>query len=115
MSEIENYINSQPKEAQIILNKIRQTILKDCPNVEERFSYNMPLIYLHGNVIWFANYKKHIGIYPEPETIAHFQNKLTNYKTSKGAIQFQKNEEIPYDLIMELVRYRVNKNLSKLD
>ncbi len=107
---IETYIDEQPEDVQIILNNIRDRIIKEFPEVEEKFSWNMPLFYLKGNISWFANFKAHIGMYPEPDAIVAFADKLEGYKTTKGAIQFKKKEEIPYDLIMEIVRYRVSKN-----
>ncbi len=108
---IETYIDSQPDEAQIILNKIRHMILKEFPEVEEKFSWNMPLFYLKGNITWFANYKSHIGMYPEPQAILDFADRLEDYKTSKGAIQFKKSKEIPYELIMDIFRHKVTMNL----
>ncbi len=110
---IETYIEEQTEDVQIILNNIRQMILKEFPEVEERFSWNMPLFYYKGNLIWFANCNAHIGIYPEPQVIVDYAERLTGYKTTKGAIQFKKKEEIPYELIMDIVRYKVKQNLDK--
>ncbi len=109
---IENYIEEQPEDVQIILRNIREMIIKEFPEVEEKFSWNMPLFYLNGNVSWFANFKAHIGMYPEPQVIVDFAEKLEGYKTTKGAIQFKKKDEIPYELIMEIVRYKVKMNLG---
>ncbi len=110
---IENYIYEQPEDAQFILIKIRALILEEFPDVEEKFSWNMPQIYYKGNVVWFSNCKGHIGLYPEPLAIVEFQDRLSGYKTTKGAIQFKKKEEIPYDLIMDIVRFNITKNLEK--
>ncbi len=110
---IENYIEEQPEDVQVILSNIREMILKEFPDAEEKFSWNMPQIYYKGNVVWFANFKAHIGLYPEPLAIVEFQERLVGYKTTKGAIQFKKKEEIPYDLIMDIVRFNIKKNLEK--
>ncbi len=109
-SVIETYIEEQPEDVQVILNNIRDRIIKEFPEVEEKFSWNMPLFYLKGNISWFANFKAHIGMYPEPATILAFSDRLEGYKTTKGAIQFKKKEEIPYELIMEIIRYKVSEN-----
>ncbi len=109
---IEAYIEQQTEDVQIILSNIRNMIIKEFPEVLEKFSWNMPLFYLNGNISWFANFKSHIGMYPEPQVIADFADRLEGYKTTKGAIQFKKKEEIPYDLIMEIVRYKIKMNLE---
>ena len=43
----------------------------------------------------FAAYKNHIGFYPTASPIIKFKDKLTKYKTSKGAIQFPLDKPIP--------------------
>ncbi len=111
---IEKYIDEQTEDVQVILTNIREMILKEFPEVEEKFSWNMPQIYYKGSVVWFANFKAHIGLFPEPQAIVDFQDRLVGYKTSKGGIQFKKNEEIPYELILDIVRYNINRNLEKL-
>jgi len=53
-------------------------------------------------IIHFAGFKKHIGLYPGSEAIEHFGERLTEYKTSKGAIQFLYDKPIPLALIAEI-------------
>jgi len=42
-----------------------------------------------------------------------FKDRLTNYKTSKGAIQFPINEAIPLALVRDIVKFRIKENLEK--
>jgi hypothetical protein len=53
-----------------------------------------------------------VGFYPAPSGIEHFQNELSVYVTSKGAIQFPIDQPIPYDLIGRIVKFRVQENLE---
>lgn len=109
---VDQYIENYPSSVQILLRKIRQTILKAVPDGVEVMSYGIPTVDLRGkHVVHYAAFKNHIGFFPTPSGIEAFQNKLLPYKTSKGAIQFSYNKPIPYDLIQEIVRYRIN-NLS---
>jgi uncharacterized protein YdhG (YjbR/CyaY superfamily) len=39
---------------------------------------------------------------------------LAKYKTSKGTVQFPLDEEIPMDLVREIVRFRLKENLTKV-
>lgn len=61
------------------------------------------------NVIHFAGFRNHIGLYPSSEVIEIFAEKLKKYKTSKGTIQFPLQEELPFDLIQEIVEFRKEK------
>ena len=63
---IDEYISTFPKNIQKILNEIRATIKTAAPEAEEKISYQMPTFYLNGNLIHFAAFKNHIGIYPTP-------------------------------------------------
>ncbi len=38
-----------------------------------------------------------------------FREKLTGYRTSKGAIRFPLSEPLPMDLIREIMHYRVKE------
>lgn len=107
MESIDEYIFEQREEAIPILQKIRETILTAAPAASERIAWRMPTFWQGENLIHFALFKKHIGIYPGEEAILAFAEKLQAYKTTKGAIQLPLCEDIPYDLIREITRWRV--------
>lgn len=111
MNTIDQYIETFPPETQTILRKIRDIIKEEAPQAKEAIKYRMPTFVQGKNLIHFAAYKNHIGIYPTPSGIEEFKKEFSKYKTSKGAIQFQLNEPIPYELIRRIVRFRV-KQLS---
>lgn len=104
---VDQYISEFPDEIQEILSNIREVIRKAAPNATEKISYKMPTFWQKENLIHFAAFKKHISIFPGGEATKYFEDKLTEYKTSKGTIQFQLNELIPYDLIEEVTLWRV--------
>ncbi len=62
------------------------------------------------NIIHFAPAKKHLGIYPGPDAIEAFSEKLIDYNTSKGAIKFPYNKEIPYGLIADIAKWSYEQN-----
>ena len=99
---IDAYIASQPEKIQPLLQQVRDTLHAILPDAEERISWRMPTYWKDQNIIHFAAYKKHIGLYPGPEAITHFSDKLKEYKTSKGAVQFPYDREIPLKLIQEI-------------
>jgi uncharacterized protein YdhG (YjbR/CyaY superfamily) len=102
---IDDYIAAQPERLQPFLILVRDKLRAMLPDAQERISWKMPTYWKDHNIIHFAAHKNHIGLYPGPEAIAHFSDKLKAYKSSKGAVQFQYNEEIPLTLIGEIARW----------
>jgi|SRR5687767_14632394 len=113
---IDEYIAGFPKDVQEILEKLRVTIRKAAPDAEETISYAIPTFTLKGKyLIYFAGYKKHIGVYPVPAGGAELNEELSVYQTGKGTLQFPLDKPIPYDLISKIVKLRVKENLAKAE
>lgn len=112
-ANVDEYIAHFDDFRQVILQKVRGIILQYAPSATELISYGMPAYKLNGALVYFAIYEKHLGLYPTGTSLAVFESELKDYKTSKGAIQFQLKEEIPYELIERIVQFRVKQNLEK--
>ncbi len=113
-NQIDKYISNQPKQNQDILNNIRNLTKKTSPKAEEQLIYGVPGFKLNNKyLICYAGFKKHIGIYPEPDSIEHFKDQLKIYETSKGAIKFPLDKEIPYNLIKKIIQFKANKISNK--
>jgi len=111
---IDEYIKTFPKDTQIILEKIRQTIKKITPKAEETISYQMPTFKLNGTyLVYFAAWKNHIGFYPTPSGTKAFKKELAPYGAAKGSVRFPLNESIPYDLIKKIVLFRMKESEQK--
>lgn len=114
MNEVEKYISSFDKEVQLKLNAIRGAILELAPEATERICMGVPTYDLNGKwLVHFAAFKKHIGFYPDPDGISAFIDKLKEYKTSKGTVQFPLNKPLPVELIREMIEYRVKSQKNK--
>ena len=84
-------------------------IIHDIDNkVTEKISWRMPAFYFGKDIIYFGSFKKHIGLYPGPEAIEVFADRLKDYKTSKGAIQFPYEKPLDKKLIQDIILYRIN-------
>jgi uncharacterized protein YdhG (YjbR/CyaY superfamily) len=110
---IDEYIAGFPPEVQEILQKIRLTIRKAAPKAEEAISYMIPTFKLNGNLVHFAAYKKHIGLYPAPRGNEAFKEELSAYGGGKGTVQFPLDKPIPYALIRKIVKFRVKENTDE--
>ena len=112
---IDEYIAGFPNDVQEILKKIRMTIRAAAPEAEEKISYQMPTFTLNGNLIHFAAYEKHIGLYPAPAGTEEFKKKLSTYRAAKSSVRFPLDEPIPFDLISQLVKFRVEENFVRAE
>ena len=110
---IDEYIADYPKDVQERLLKVRATIKKAAPRAEEAISYRMPTFVLKGNLIHFAAYANHIGLYPGSRPIEKFKDQLVKYKTSKGTVQLPHDKPLPIGLIGKITKYCVERNLAK--
>jgi uncharacterized protein YdhG (YjbR/CyaY superfamily) len=110
---VDEYISTFPKDIQKILEQVRQTIKKSAPEAEETINYQIPTFKLNGNLVHFAAFKNHIGFYPAPSGLKAFKKEISNYKSSKGSVQFPIDEPIPASLITKIVKYRVKENSLK--
>ncbi|MDR0432466.1 MAG: DUF1801 domain-containing protein [Bifidobacteriaceae bacterium] len=107
VSEVDAYIAGFPAHVSQRLNAIRQIVREVAPTATERICMRMPTFDLQGKwFVHYAAYEKHIGFYPQPDGVAAFRDKLKEYKTSKGAIQFPLDKPLPVDLIREIVTHR---------
>ena len=65
----------------------------------------MPTFWKGCNLIQFAASKKHIGLYPGPEAVEAFAERLASFPTNKGAIRLPLNQPMPLELIAEIARW----------
>jgi uncharacterized protein YdhG (YjbR/CyaY superfamily) len=105
--KVDDYILGFPTDVQEALQIIRQLVKKEVPDATEAMIYGVPgFKYNEKNLIAYAAFKKHIGIYPEPITIEHYKKELQRFKTSKGAIRFPLDEALPITLIQRIIKYK---------
>ena len=111
---INEYISGFTDDRKMILEDLYKIIKKNVPKeTVEKISYGMPTFHYNGNLIHFALYKNHLGLYPGPDAIEYFQDQLTGFKTSKGAIQIPLDQKLPEKLITDIIDYNVSKLKDK--
>jgi uncharacterized protein YdhG (YjbR/CyaY superfamily) len=110
---MDGYIASFPKDVQDLLERMRLAIREAAPEAEETISYQMPTFKLNGNLVHFAAFKHHIGLYPTPSGTEAFKKELAPYESGKGSIKFPMDKPIPLDLVKRIVEFRVKENQEK--
>ncbi len=127
---VEEYLDQVPDERKPYFNKLRETILVNLPEgFAEQMNYGM-IGYVVPHSVYpdgyhcdpkvplpFANIASqknfialyHMGIYAKPDLLEWFVNDDPKHckrklDMGKSCIRFKKMEEIPYDLISELMQ-----------
>ncbi len=99
------YIDSQPKETHSHLRNMMITIQNSVSNIKEYILWSMPYYEKDEKTISFAACKNHISFYVGIDTIKEFESKLKDFQTKKNAIYFPYDEELPMELITEIVKW----------
>jgi uncharacterized protein YdhG (YjbR/CyaY superfamily) len=113
LESIDEYISTLPPGAQRIMDEIRQRIRRAAPQAQEVISYQMPAFKLNGILVYFAAWKRHIGLYPPVSGDAELEKATAPYAGEKGNLQFPLDKPIPYDLIERIVRLRLKQDTAK--
>ena len=129
-TSVNDYLEKIPEERKEFVNKLRSTILANLPEgFHEELNYGMPgyvvphSLYPAGYhcdpklplpFMSFASQKNfvafyHMGIYANPDLLKWFVEEYPKHSKlkldmGKSCIRFKKVEQIPFDLIGELVK-----------
>ena len=87
------------------MTELRNALRAALPEAEERISWSMPTYWKNHNIIHFAGFKNHAGLYPGPEAVLEFAERLTEYRTSKGTIQLPYSRPVPAELVSDIARW----------
>jgi uncharacterized protein YdhG (YjbR/CyaY superfamily) len=109
-ASIDDYIAALPRDVQEILQEVRRTLHEAVPGSGETISYQMPTITVNGrSLVYFAGWKKHVGMYPIPEGDADFDRDSAPYRAVQSTLRFPYSKPIPYDLIARMAVLLVNQ------
>ncbi|RYG54788.1 MAG: DUF1801 domain-containing protein [Chitinophagaceae bacterium] len=133
---VDSYIANLPAERMAAVTKLRKTILKNIPKgYSESFAFGMIAYSVPHSIfpegyhcnpsqplpfLMVANQKNfialyHMGIYAEPKLLKWFTDEFPNHATKKldmgkSCIRFKDMEDIPYELIGELMKKMTVQN-----
>lgn len=114
MNEIDTYLKNATPSQKEYLEHIRSKIKELVPDAIEVMSYGIPTFRLNGkNLIHYAFFKDHMSLFPGSGPIADLEDKLQNYKLSKGTIQFTEENNVPDNLLEEIVLLAKERIIKK--
>jgi uncharacterized protein YdhG (YjbR/CyaY superfamily) len=109
-ADIDAYIAGLSEEARPIAEAIRRTIRTAAPASGEKLSYGIPAFVIDGrNFLYFAMWKKHVGLYPIYRGDAAYEEALAPYRAKTDTVQFMLHSPIPHDLIGRIVESQLSR------
>jgi len=112
-AEIDQYIEALPEPGRSRLKEIRAFLAQQLPEATECFKWQMPTLHQYENLLHFASFKKHIGLFPGADGVRFFLTLRQDFPTSKGTIQIAHERDIPWQEIQTLALYRLQKAQEK--
>ena len=105
---IDEYIAQQPAAVQPALHTIRAQMQGLLPGSEETIGYAMPTYTLKKrNIVHFAAFKKHIGIFPGGRVCEELAAQYPQYVKAKGTIHLPLDGPFPHPFIDQVVQLRM--------
>ncbi|RYZ69483.1 MAG: hypothetical protein EOP09_07600 [Proteobacteria bacterium] len=111
---VDDYIQSEPKAARILLKAVRDHVKKILPEVEERMAWNMPTFDWNGILLTYAGFKSHVSLFPGTDGVESLGEKWKPYISSKGTVQLPLDEPLPEKLLSLLIQFARKRNLKKV-
>ena len=112
-ASVDEYIRSLPAPTRKILKALRAAMRQAAPHASEKISYGIPTLFQSRNLVHYAAYESHIGLYGAPRSPRELDRKLAKYRTGKGTLRFPIDQPIPLDLVREIVKRRVAESSAR--
>src|SRR6185436_2100318 len=111
---VDDYMATLPEKARIILEEVRQVIIKTSTGAEEVISYQLPALKFHGMLIYYSAYKEHISLsFPSATVFKDLEKELEGYEVGKSTIKFSMDKPMPKKLITAIVKHRMQENIER--
>jgi uncharacterized protein YdhG (YjbR/CyaY superfamily) len=112
-TNITEYINAAPKEAQKKLREMLSCIREAAPGAEESLKWGKPAFSYQRILVMFAASKHHIGFYPTPSAVRAFADELSDFVTGDNSIRFPLDKPLPLSLIRKITAFRVRESIEE--
>lgn len=107
-SNIEEYINAAPENAQQKLKEIRNILKEVAPRASEELKWGHPAFVENRILFSYAAFKNHLNFVPTAPAMQLFLNELAAYTTNKDSIRFPYDKPLPTELIKRIAKYRIS-------
>jgi len=109
---VDEYLAGVPEPARSTLKHIRAVIRSVVPTeTTEVISYGIPMFKYNGMLVGYAAFKNHCSLFPTGSGVLdRYEKELSDYRTSKGTLQFPSDKALPDALVKKIVKARVKEN-----
>jgi uncharacterized protein YdhG (YjbR/CyaY superfamily) len=114
-ADVDHWLSRLAPEPRAALEKLRAQIRAAAPGAEEKISYGQPTFMLHGHLVAFGAFKKHLSFFPMSSSIIANFPEAEPFVTSTGTMQFHPDKPIPAALVKKIVKARIAQNLEVAD
>lgn len=107
---VDEYIAAADPDRREALRALREVIRDAVPQAREEIRHKMPYYAYHGDLVAFAAQKNHFSVYVMGPRLADHLHELGKLNCGKGCIRFKRLEELPLDVLREIVRETAAEN-----
>jgi uncharacterized protein YdhG (YjbR/CyaY superfamily) len=105
---VESYLDSLAPDVRTAVEEVRAIVREAVPDGEDTISYNIPTVRRDGRaVVHYAGWKKHVSLYPVPDTSQEpddaLERELAPYLAGKGTLKFPLDRPLPRELVARVV------------
>lgn len=107
--EVDAYLATLDGPARSAFERVRDTALTVAPVAEQGKSYGMAALTFRGKpLLGFRAAKAHLSIFPfSGDIVATLRGRLDGFDCSKGTIRFTTRDQLPDEVVADIVRLRV--------
>ena len=91
------------------IEELRAILQEVLPEAKEKISFQMPCFYTKRIILHYGSFKDHLSLFPGPEAIEKFKDRLQGYKLFKGTIKLSLNQPLDKNLIQDIALYCLEK------
>ena len=101
---VEAYLKELPEELRRVMKQLRGLVRKSAPAATECMRYGMPCYELGELLCAMAAQKGYYALYVgDGKLVDRFRPQLSKLSVGKGCIRFKKLEELPLDVVGQLL------------
>ena len=105
---IDAYLADLPERTRNMLEQVRERIAAAAPDAAEGIKYGMPTATLNGsNIVYYAGWKAHIGLYPIYRGPPAYESELAPYRDKKDTVRFALDKPLPLEIVDLILSTRV--------
>ena len=109
-NDVDAYISGLGEPGRVVAEQVRALVRNVGPDATETIKYDMPAYQLGGrSFIYFAVWKKHVGLYPIYPGDSAFEELVAQYRAKKDTLQFGLDTPLPVEVIERVIQAQAKR------